>query len=970
MCSRIAPAWIRFCCCSRSICFLLLASLSLPSVASSQTAPEGSIRGIVRDEQGAVLTGVTLTATSPGTPLAFTAATDSTGSYRLVSMPPGTYSVTVDLQGFAPLIRENVTVRAGLNLALDLTMKIGTVNETVRISGDSPLLESNSASHSLNISGDLQRSLPLSARRDWADSLVLAPGASSWELLPSKIQLFLVNGAADTSNAWRLDGADLTAASQSASSYVNFNPDVIDDVQITTSGTDATAPPGLGAIVNITTRSGTNVFQGRAGLTYQNRHWNSTNVVGGSSVSSESLQPEASLGGPLLRDRLWFFAAYRHLDTTSAVGRTGTQLAALRALVPNFATADNNNEAHLPFIKLTAGLSRGHTLNGFYQYDRNPTDQFDSYSAEPSRTVFGGHAGGLNLTSIWSRSMLTRVSLSFNNKGYQLTTPTDEPQRLVWSTAISDGAQTVGSGLVAVLGSSYTAAVLQPASKVTLAADTSFAAISFVGTHELRVGFYAQPLLKTQTMLDYVANGVALEEYVLRNSSDYASGLSLFHRTTYDRSSLETARQHASDYAVYVQDAWRPHERLTLDIGLRAERVRRRDELFALSVEDSVAIGPRIGANYSLTADRRRIVTAGYSRIHDLPSQTAVSLGQSAAGRIDAYDVTGTGLLTAKYETPASSKLNPNRVIDPNDWNQPYVNDFNVGYQQQLPWRMVFAATAINREYRDRVAYVDVNSIFEGTQFVGYRNQNQNAILQVTNNKWNWPIYRSVTLSLTEQHRAIQLLATYTRQWRHLAGTWQPADPASFIQPSAFGNDRGIGTSHGSSDDANSYNSPNSSNNIAGRDHVVRLGTSTSALPFGLIAAVNYTFQSGTWSGPILTRVSQADPQYGPATLTLANGRLVKNPLATQLRFAYNVRGDKQFTTDALNVVNLRLGKALRFGAARVDVFGDVFNLFNGGSNQLVSLNGTQLFSTTFGRTDTPQSPRAAQVAVNIKWGS
>src|SRR5215831_2748082 len=102
------------------------------SVSFAQTT-EGSIRGHLRDEQGAALPGVIVTATSPAAATPFTAVTDPEGYYRLLNLPPGEYSVSAELQGFAKFIRENLVMRAGLNLDVDIMLRIGNLTETIDV---------------------------------------------------------------------------------------------------------------------------------------------------------------------------------------------------------------------------------------------------------------------------------------------------------------------------------------------------------------------------------------------------------------------------------------------------------------------------------------------------------------------------------------------------------------------------------------------------------------------------------------------------------------------------------------------------------------------------------------------------------------------------------------------------------------------------------------------------------------------
>src|SRR6476646_7425066 len=117
-----------------TVLFLLAAS------AAAQTG-QGSLRGYVKDDQGGALPGATVTARSAALMQPSTAVTDAEGYYRLVNLPPGSYVVTAELTGFAAYRREDVLLRAGANFQVDITMKLGTLQETVTVSGESPMLE-------------------------------------------------------------------------------------------------------------------------------------------------------------------------------------------------------------------------------------------------------------------------------------------------------------------------------------------------------------------------------------------------------------------------------------------------------------------------------------------------------------------------------------------------------------------------------------------------------------------------------------------------------------------------------------------------------------------------------------------------------------------------------------------------------------------------------------------------------------
>jgi Carboxypeptidase regulatory-like domain len=140
---------------------------------------DGGLRGTVRDSQGGVLPGVTITARSPGVLTPATAVTDEGGTYRLVNLPPGTYSMTAELSGFAGYTREGILLRAGATFQVDITMEVGSLEETITVTGDSPMIEVARPSNVLNIDGEFQKAIPAVQSHFWSDFLQYTPGVLS-----------------------------------------------------------------------------------------------------------------------------------------------------------------------------------------------------------------------------------------------------------------------------------------------------------------------------------------------------------------------------------------------------------------------------------------------------------------------------------------------------------------------------------------------------------------------------------------------------------------------------------------------------------------------------------------------------------------------------------------------------------------------------------------------------------------------
>ena len=250
----------------RAVVFLML-SVVLVQPVSAQDA-RGAIRGRVADAQGASLPGVSITARSPNVAGTFAAVSDADGAYRLLNLPPGAdYTVVAELDGFTRFERVGLEIRAGLNLALDISLQVGALSETVTVKGETPMLEVSKAEQNVNISGELIRALPLTGRRDWSDVLQLAPGTLSASTDQFGGQVYFLRGSENENHVMALDGADIGSFAQNwPSNYVNLGPEAIGDVQIKTGGVDASAPTAMGMVINVATRSGTDQLRGSAAI--------------------------------------------------------------------------------------------------------------------------------------------------------------------------------------------------------------------------------------------------------------------------------------------------------------------------------------------------------------------------------------------------------------------------------------------------------------------------------------------------------------------------------------------------------------------------------------------------------------------------------------------------------------------------------------------------------------------------------
>src|SRR5262245_22071852 len=473
-----------------AVAFVLVASLTSATVAFGQS-PYGSVRGYVYDEQKAVLPGATVMARAPDVPGVCTATSDAPGLYRLIDLPPGVYTIVVELPGFAKLTRDPVIVRAGLNVLLDVEMKLVVFSEAVEVRAEPPLLESKQPVQAVNIAGDFQRSVPILPRRNWADFMPLAPGVSVGS---NNVALFFwVHGVDFDEHVIQLDGADIASPQQNQLSYISLNPDTLQDVEIKMAGVDASAQMGFGAAISAVAQSGTNRTKGSVSALMQPQEWNDRNVAGGTSTIGSTYETDLSAGGPFVRDRLWYFGTYRRYNQTIGVSRTPAQIATLQALVPGFEAFSNAIQGNFYFAKATASLAPGQRVEGFFERDASPQETASVTSgASIFKRVQGGNAASARLLSVWSNALTTRINASFNDKSLPvLPYRTDVPSRNIYSGTVLSGGRLTGTGLLAVVDNNPNWQDV-PYKKFTLSGDATYLLHGALGSHEFQAGGFWQ----------------------------------------------------------------------------------------------------------------------------------------------------------------------------------------------------------------------------------------------------------------------------------------------------------------------------------------------------------------------------------------------------------------------------------------------------------------------------------------------
>jgi Carboxypeptidase regulatory-like domain/TonB-dependent Receptor Plug Domain len=463
-----------------------LAFLLLTGSAAHAQVQHGNISGVVKDQQGGVLPGVTATLT--GLDATRTFVTETSGAFRFPELAPGPYRLSLGLTGFQTVVRDNVIVEVGKNVDLALVLKIAPVAETVNVVAATPIIDRRQTGTATNITEDELTRIPTS--RDPFALMRSVPG-----VLVDRVNIggnetgqqsnFTMKGTRPQDAVWTLDGVVVTDMTLAGASPTYFNFDNFQEIQISTSGQDITQPTG-GLGMNFVVKRGTNAFHGAF------RGYLGADGMQASNVPSElaaiGVTPETAdhvkqvsdygfeLGGPIVADRAWFYGSFSAQD--------------IRLVYRTAPTVVDRTELNNPNLKLNWQASKK-DLVGFLYFDGYKTKDNRSpgttgiITNAPTSTFHQGNAyGSSNLHGLWkfaddhviNSNNFVSAKYAYYNTGFILT---------------PEGGMGANVGRDLTTGTSYGSNTqslnLRPQHTVNIDASSFLKAGK--GTHELKYGF-------------------------------------------------------------------------------------------------------------------------------------------------------------------------------------------------------------------------------------------------------------------------------------------------------------------------------------------------------------------------------------------------------------------------------------------------------------------------------------------------
>lgn len=661
---------------TRSLLVAALVAVAVPSFG--QPAQTGTVQGVVRDATGGALPGVTVTITSQDRGFSRTTVTDESGRYVFPAVPVGSYQAIATLQGFETAEATDNLVQVDRTTTIAFDMKIGALTDTIVVTGATPIVDATNVTQTTRLTRDEFDKLPVG--RSYQALIGAAPGVVGTGNVNSA-------GALGSNNLFIIDAVDTTDPT-TGTFGTNLNFEAIQEVSVLTSAVGAEYGRAQGAIVSVVTKSGTNRFEGAFKYIFANDNWNAQNTVTSETtgaslerVKFDQVNPIYSLlgGGPIWRDRAWFFGTWELQKNTSPQRQTGGQ-------IPQ--DFQQTTESKFSNIRGTVQLAEGHTA--WLKYYQSPTDGFvvEYFGAaatgeRPALTAQNQIAK--NWAAQWSGVLRGNWAMeaAFADYSSLITVQNFENSGRLTNSPIFNLAENKYYN-----GGAFDGFVERPRQQFNVASNW-FLTLGQRG-HNIKVGYDFQNL-ESGAQFDFPGARLYLADGYNQatNTPIFGPGSS---RRDYDTGpSISSGRLHA----IFARDKFELSDRISVEAGLRWEMQTGKSDVGSDTVDTNV-IAPRLSGAFDVTGDGMTLVTASYGRYYASIIQ-GFSDNFAAVPQRSNYD---------NYRWDGSQFVFSNRVqiggstFQPNTDLKPYhMDEGTIGLQRQFGRTMGAGVRFIARKW-------------------------------------------------------------------------------------------------------------------------------------------------------------------------------------------------------------------------------------------------------------------------------
>ncbi len=894
---------------AKTFCVLAAVLLALAPAVFSQSRETGAIAGTVTDQQGEILPGVTVTVSGPNLMGTRTFVTDRQGNYRFPALPPGEYSIKAELQGFKTVIKESLRLTTTLRLTMDLIMIQSVVEEEVTVQAHSPTVDIKSTeTASVTLGNDLLRNIPFQSQFT-SDIVNMAPGVNG----------DVAFGASDSTGiAYSMDGVNV-ADPDAGSAWVFLDYNIIEEAKVMGVGLPAEYGNFTGVIFNLVTKSGGNQFsghvefdvQGKAKVEnddlnqfYDGSFWQAANngayIEDFPDLTSPSFglqDVNAHLGGPIKKDKLWFYVGlqyYRSMEYPTG-----------------FPEAVDYKQPR-SFFKLTSQLTPNTNLTMSLEVDTyNGVNRDGSVTVTPEATVSQKSpeaVGNFSLTHIISPASFFDVKGAYFWGYYYLdpTTGKDLHTHLDLNT----------NNWLYNSGYFYYA----DRSRIQVNASYTHFAEDFIqGNHDFKFGVEIERS-GTRSRYGYTGSG---QDAIFGNTGlpftqfndylgyEYAGPLGqylAYQYEGYDKNSPYTRLEG------FVQDSWQITSRLNLNLGVRLSQNWGYVKDVEGAVYNTFRIAPRLGFTYDILGDKTTVFKAHYGQYTEGMFASYHDRMNPSSAFKDA--------VSYYWDTGSNEWVEFSRTVYEQIYSMadnikhPYMNQFVVGIERELFKDTSFSVNYINRRWNDLIGLIDLQADYAPvTVTVPDLDNQQYQVFERTEETVDTHEY---VISNIKKGDPWIGLDPYRKYWglefvfnKRFSNRWQLL--ASYVYSEAKGTiDNGMADDIGygsrdsiNTDDPNFWT--NDEGNLTGDPtHQIKL-QGTYMLPYGISFNAHYRGITGNaWT----TRFRTSRFNQGRVT------------------FFAEPRGTNHY--EMANLLDLRLEKIFTIqNRYRIGVMFDIFNVFN-----------------------------------------
>lgn len=628
------------------------------NVVQAQSVLEGKLTGTVADDSGELLPGATVEITGPSIMGTRSVVTSAKGSFIFLNVSPGTFKLTASLSGFKTYVQENIILGAGSTVEIKVVMEIGAIEEEVTVIAASPIVDVKTSTVDSRLEKEMLDKLP-TTRDAFYDLALTTPGmfdvASSGSWLPSPTAY----GGSSMENVFLVNGVNTTNPRGAAfGSLVKVNYNAIEEVRIVALGSKAEYGSYSGAAIDVLTKSGSNTFHGNVAFYTEIKSWFKNNQPADGPLEGSDwlfVQPgdvlagttktnwegNFTLGGPILKDKLWFFGAFDYIRNDS--------------LPVNWSLLNTSTGRYFD-AKISAEPLQNNRAWINYHYEHN-TGTGWSWGSEPewdTTMTYGGTTYNHTLSAQWQYMPSSIMILTAKYLGFWTDDQPNVPEGGIghpgyinwWKWGTQYG-----------IAGDFPYVEAQKSSRQTVQADVTYFAEDFLGEHDIKFGAqytkgrgnwmggyfqnYANFTYPMGGWWGYDTGRINidyLKAYTWYYNNAVQDGM-LFYNQKEELNPFLTVRT-ADSLGLFIDDQWSLTDRLTLNLGLRYDRMTTKygegkvyefvsspeeingpppvlsDREGTDNIFDFKTFSPRIGLTYQLTSDGKTAFRASYGRYY------------------------------------------------------------------------------------------------------------------------------------------------------------------------------------------------------------------------------------------------------------------------------------------------------------------------------------------------------------------